>query len=65
MIAKAYLGRISNAPAVIAGFLIFGPFKLIVDASSNAWSRVDNHALSVELAPVDEAALPTWRRTDR
>lgn len=48
------VGTRSNLPLVLVGMLLWGPFELIVDASTQSWSRIDDLPLLVQLAAIDQ-----------
>jgi hypothetical protein len=56
---EADLGTQSNAPLVVGGTLLFGPFEWIAASTGNAWSGIDMRPVLVELS---QDPLPTWTR---
>lgn len=59
------VGSIGNGAYVFFGVFMWGPFELIADAASGAWSHPNDAPVRVELAPDSGPPLPPWVRPVR
>lgn len=56
------VGAVDNAPLVLLGCLVWGPFELLCDAIGGAFMRTDDRHVHVSMVPAAYAAPSAWRR---
>lgn len=57
-----YVGTVDNAGWILFGILLWGPFEVLIDAMSGAFSRTNDAPLCIPMTQDSSPVPPDWKR---